>query len=135
MHHAGEQPAKEAGELEPAELHHCGVAADGGEIAHVVTQRNAAIINHGTIEPFSEPRRPTLVREGERTMNERTAATGITGQALAPLGRVIARVTVPAYALLATFLVLKNLFDERAIAASSKLTSASNDRPVVNHIH
>src|SRR5205809_625384 len=42
--------------------------------------------NHGTIEPFSELRRPTLVREGERTMQERTAATGISGQALAPLG-------------------------------------------------
>ena len=86
VHHAPEQPAKEAGELEPAELHHRGVAADGGEIAHVVTQRNAVIINYGTIEPFSEPRRPTLVREGERTMKERTAATGISGQALAPLG-------------------------------------------------
>jgi hypothetical protein len=35
VHHAPEQPAKEAGELEPAELHHRGVAADGGEVAHV----------------------------------------------------------------------------------------------------
>jgi hypothetical protein len=28
-----------------------------------ITQRNAGIINDGTIEPFSEPRRPTLVRD------------------------------------------------------------------------
>src|ERR1700730_3999250 len=31
VHHAPEQPAKEAGELDPAELHHRGLAADGGE--------------------------------------------------------------------------------------------------------
>jgi len=35
VHHAPEQPAKEAGELEPTELHHRGAAADGGEIAQV----------------------------------------------------------------------------------------------------
>jgi hypothetical protein len=60
----------------PASVHHGGA----------LTQRYAVIINHGTIEPFSEPRRPTLVLEAERTMQERTAATGISGQALAPLG-------------------------------------------------
>ena len=35
VHHAPEQPAKEASELEPAELHHRGLAADGDEIAQV----------------------------------------------------------------------------------------------------
>src|SRR5258707_9202162 len=35
VHQAPEQPAEEAGELEPAELHHGRMAADGREIALV----------------------------------------------------------------------------------------------------
>src|ERR1700751_4321363 len=40
VHHAPEQPAEEAGELEPTELSHRGLASDRGEIAHVaITKR------------------------------------------------------------------------------------------------
>jgi hypothetical protein len=39
VHHAPEQPAQEVGELDPAELHHRGLAADGGEIAQVAIMK------------------------------------------------------------------------------------------------
>src|SRR5215471_20887431 len=35
VHHAPEQPAKEASEFEPPDLNHRGLASDGGEIAHM----------------------------------------------------------------------------------------------------
>ena len=50
-----------------------------------ITQRNAGIINDGTIEPFSEPRRPTLVRDREDDEGA-DCGHGISGQVLAPLG-------------------------------------------------
>src|SRR5215831_17223045 len=49
--HAPEQPAEEAGQLDAAELHHGGVAADGGEVALVAVAERRRLIGPG------EPRR------------------------------------------------------------------------------